>query len=101
MNIKRIKLNLKDLDKENFETVVRAVYELPEPGSDVSDQLPFSPAKHEIGHLCGALCMGRIWSPASRRTARLAICNLVNMAVRETWACMNCCSLAVVANALS
>jgi len=30
MNIKRIKLNLKDLDKENFETVIKAFYNLPE-----------------------------------------------------------------------
>jgi len=34
MNIKKIKINLRDLDKENFESLIRAFYELPEPGSE-------------------------------------------------------------------
>lgn len=34
MNIKRIKLNQRDLDKENFETVIKAFYDLPEPCPD-------------------------------------------------------------------
>lgn len=34
MNIQRIKYNLKDLDKENSENVIKAFFDLPEPGSD-------------------------------------------------------------------
>jgi len=34
MNIKRVRISLKDLDQENFENVIRAFFDLPEPGSD-------------------------------------------------------------------
>jgi hypothetical protein len=34
MNIKRIKINLKDLDKENFEGLIKVLYDLPEPCSE-------------------------------------------------------------------
>jgi len=34
MHIKRIKLNLKDLDKGNFKTITKEFYDLPESGSD-------------------------------------------------------------------
>jgi len=34
MNIRRIRINLRDLDKENFENLIKAFFELPEPGSE-------------------------------------------------------------------
>jgi hypothetical protein len=34
MNVIRMKINLQNLDKENFENVIKALYDLPEPGSD-------------------------------------------------------------------
>jgi hypothetical protein len=34
MNIRKIRINLKDLDKENFESLIRAFYKLPEPASE-------------------------------------------------------------------
>jgi hypothetical protein len=34
MNIKKIEFNPKDLEKENFENVTQAFYDLPERGSD-------------------------------------------------------------------
>jgi hypothetical protein len=34
MNIKRIKINLKNLDKENFEGLIKALYDFPESCSE-------------------------------------------------------------------
>jgi hypothetical protein len=34
MNTRKIRINLKDLDKENLESLIRAFYELPEPASE-------------------------------------------------------------------
>jgi len=34
MNIRRIRINLRDLDKANFENLIKAFFELPEPGSE-------------------------------------------------------------------
>jgi hypothetical protein len=33
MNIKRLKVSLRNLDKENFDALIDALYELPEPNS--------------------------------------------------------------------
>jgi hypothetical protein len=34
MNIRKIKINLKGLDKENFENLIKAFFDLPDPNSD-------------------------------------------------------------------